>query len=126
MLTLHDLANIHTHCDLRYLGAKFYYLRGVLHDHPADKAREILERIKQAMTPALSVMLIDEMILPENGVSLAAASIDLTMMSSVGGMERTEAQWRNTLAEVGLELVETRVYNPPSYEGIMQVRICEA
>lgn len=101
-------------------------MRGVLHDHPANKAREILERTKQAMRPAYSVLLIDEMILPEAGVSLAASSIDLTMMSSVGGLERTEAQWRDTFAEVGLELVAATMYNSPSYEGVMHVQIREA
>lgn len=102
--------------------AKFYFLRGVLHDHPHHKARAILEQTKAAMGPE-SVLLVDEMIFPEKGVNLAAASIDMTMLTALAGLERTEAQWREIFDEVGLELVKTYVYNPSNYEGVMHVRL---
>lgn len=102
--------------------AKFYFLRGVLHDHPHHKARTILEQTKAAMGPE-SVLLVDEMIFPETGVNLAAASIDMTMLTALAGLERTEAQWRELFDEVGLELVKTYVYNPSNYEGVMHVRL---
>lgn len=70
-----------------------------------------------------SILLIDEMILPETGVNLMAASIDMTMLTALAGMERTEAQWREILGEVGLELVETFMYAPLHYEGVMHVRL---
>lgn len=70
-----------------------------------------------------SIMLIDEMILPETGVNPMAASIDMTMLTALAGMERTEAQWRETIEEVGLELVETYMYNRLQYEGVMLVRV---
>ena len=38
-------------------------------------------------------------------------------------MKRTETQWHQTLAEVGLELVKTYTYNPVSYESVMDVRL---
>jgi hypothetical protein len=98
-------------------------MRGVLHDHPEHKAREILERTKQAMDPGYSVLLMDEMILPETGASFDAAAIDLTMLSATAGLERTEEQWGEFCVSVGLELVRTWVYNEPSYEGVMQVRL---
>ncbi|KAF2269981.1 O-methyl transferase B [Lojkania enalia] len=105
--------------------AKFYFLRGVLHDHPPHQVRKILEQTKAAMGPD-SILLIDEMILPETGVNLTAASIDMTMLTALAGMERTEAQWRETLGEVGLELVETFMYAPLHYEGVMHVRLLGA
>jgi hypothetical protein len=104
--------------------AKFYFMRGVLHDHPEHQARKILEQTKAAMGPE-SVLLIDEMILPETGVNLMAASIDMTMLTALAGMERTEAQWRVILADVGLELVQTLVYAPSHYEGVMHVKLLE-
>lgn len=70
-----------------------------------------------------SVLLVDEMIFPETGVNLAAASIDMTMLTALAGLERTEAQWRELFDEVGLELVKTYVYNPSNYEGVMHVRL---
>ncbi|KAK8087647.1 hypothetical protein PG997_002608 [Apiospora hydei] len=91
--------------------AKFYFLRGVLHDHPQCHARKILEETKAAMGPE-SVLLIDEMILPGHDVNTIAASIDMTMLTALAGMERTESQWGATLREAGLELVNTFMYNP--------------
>lgn len=70
-----------------------------------------------------SVLLIDEMIFPESGVHYEAVSIDMTMLAAFASMERTEAQWRQTLAEAGLELVKIYMYNPVSYEGVMDVRL---
>jgi hypothetical protein len=105
--------------------AKFYFLRGVLHDQPTHYGRKILEQTKAAMGPEL-VLLIDKMILPETGVNFIAASIDMTMLTAVAGLERTQAEWRALLEEVGLELVQTRIYLPGSYEGVMNVRLPRA
>ncbi|GAP91478.1 putative O-methyl transferase B [Rosellinia necatrix] len=104
------------------LGAKFYYLRAVLHNQPENKLRLLLETIKVAMGLE-SVLLIDEMVLPEVGASYVAASLDMTMLSAFAGMERTEKQWRETFEQVGLELVHTYTYYSQSYESVMDVRL---
>ncbi|KAK3392886.1 S-adenosyl-L-methionine-dependent methyltransferase [Podospora didyma] len=74
-------------------GAKFYHMRGVLHNHPPHKVRKLLEHTKAATAPD-SVLLADEMVLPEMGVNYDVASIDLTMLGACASLERTEAQWR--------------------------------
>ncbi|KAG4219971.1 hypothetical protein PC116_g31550, partial [Phytophthora cactorum] len=104
------------------IGAKFYYLRAVLHNQPPHKVRRLLENIKTAMGPD-SVLLIDEMVFPEAGVNYIAASIDMTMLSTFASMERTEAQWRETFEDVALKLVRTYTYNPLGYESVMDVRL---
>lgn len=73
--------------------AKFYFPRCVLHDHPPHQVRKILEQTKAVMGID-SILLVDERILPETRVSLMAASNDMTMLTALVGMERTEAQWR--------------------------------
>ncbi|KAK8024997.1 S-adenosyl-L-methionine-dependent methyltransferase [Apiospora arundinis] len=88
---------------------------------PPHKVRQLLENIKAAMTPE-SVLLIDEMVLPERGVGFAAACIDMTMLTTFAGMERTEAQWRQTLSEVGLNLMSIHTYFASNYESVMDVR----
>ncbi|KAI1779311.1 S-adenosyl-L-methionine-dependent methyltransferase [Hypoxylon cercidicola] len=103
-------------------GAKFYFMRGVFHNHPPHKVRELLANTKEAMAPD-SVLLIDEMILPETGSHVDPAAMDLTMMTAFAGMERTQAQWQSALSEVGLKLVETYVYNSLSHESVMDVRL---
>ncbi len=104
------------------VGAKFYYLRAVLHNHPPSQVRRLLENTRAAMGPG-SVLLVDEMVFPEAGVSFDAASIDLTMLAAFASTERTEAQWRETFEEVGLQLTRTYTYNPRSYESVMDVRL---
>ncbi|KAI0173474.1 S-adenosyl-L-methionine-dependent methyltransferase [Hypoxylon sp. FL1284] len=104
------------------VGAKFYHLRAVLHNHPPHKIRQLLQNIKAAMTPE-SVLIIDEMVFPQKGVSFNAASIDMTMMAAFSSMERTEYQWSRVFEEVGLELVRTYTYLPLSYESAMDVRL---
>ena len=70
-----------------------------------------------------SVLLLDEWVLPETGVSNYAASMDLTFMAAFASLERTEKQWRDLLAEVGLKLVKAYSYNPEAYESVMDVRL---
>ncbi|KAI1141460.1 S-adenosyl-L-methionine-dependent methyltransferase [Hypoxylon sp. FL0543] len=103
-------------------GAKFYFFRGVMHNHPDHKIRQILLNTKAAMAPE-SVLLLDEWVLPESGVNAYAASMDLTMMVAFAAMERSEAHWREILADVGLNIVKIYRYNPVSYESVMDVRL---
>ncbi|KJZ71734.1 hypothetical protein HIM_08876 [Hirsutella minnesotensis 3608] len=103
-------------------GAKFYFMRGVLHNHPSHKVQVLLGNVKSAMRPD-SILLVDEMILPETGVGSEAASIDLTMMAACASIERTEEQWHGEIEKAGLKLVRTFVYNPVSYESVMEVRL---
>ncbi|KAH9866814.1 hypothetical protein J1614_008507 [Plenodomus biglobosus] len=107
------------------IGAKFYYLRAVLHNQSPPNVRRVLDNIKAAMTPE-SILLIDELVLPESGVSYIASSIDMTMLSAFAGTERTEAQWRKTFKEAGLELTHTYTYYPTGYESVMDVRLLRA
>ena len=97
-------------------------MRGVLHNHPPHKVQEVLRNTKSAMTSD-SVLLVDEMVFPETGVNFDAASIDMTMLGAFASMERTEAQWHDTFGNAGLQLVRIFVYNPESYESIMEVRL---
>ncbi|KAH8751347.1 O-methyl transferase B [Diaporthe sp. PMI_573] len=105
--------------------AKFYHMRGVLHNHPPGKLRQILENTKAAMGPQ-SVLLVDEQVLPEERVNFIAACIDITMLSAFASMERTEQQWCEVFKDVGLELVRTFVYNSVNYESVMDVRLPQA
>ena len=70
-----------------------------------------------------SVLLVDEMVLPEENVNYMTASIDMTMLSAFASMERTEAQWKEVFEDGGLKLVRTYTYSPLSYESVMDVRL---
>ncbi|KAF5867872.1 putative o-methyltransferase b protein [Botrytis fragariae] len=90
-------------------GAKFYYLRAILHDHLDDKAILILKNIMQVMEKD-ALILLDEMVLPNCNVDWFATQTDLTMLAAFGSMERTEAQWKSPLESVGLKLRRTVTY----------------
>lgn len=107
---------------MNFPGAKFYFMRGVFHNHPTHKVQLLLNNIKSVMSSD-SVILIDEIVTPEEGVNHDATAHDLTMMATFAGAERSEAQWREILHAVGLKLVKTYVYNPAGYEAVMDVRL---
>jgi len=102
-------------------GAKFYYLRAVLHDWPDAKCQEILRNILPAMAED-SVILIDEMVLPETKVHWEATQIDMTVMAFVAARERTRAEWETLLWSVGLVVDEAWTYTPSVYESILLVK----
>ena len=90
---------------LTWTGATIYYLKNVLHDHPDARVRVILQRIKAAMGPH-SVLLIDELVIPNTGASRTAMQLDMTMMAVFNSVERTESDWRALLGAVGFPEIE--------------------
>lgn len=86
-----------------------YYMREVLHDWPNDKCKEILRGTRAAMTED-SVLLIDEMVLPERGAPWRATALDMTMMSCLAAIERSEPEWRVLLDEADFKIVDIRKY----------------
>jgi len=99
-------------------GAKFYYMRGILHDFPDDKCRVILQHCIDVLAPD-SLILIDDMVLPNTGVYWQTAQVDLTMMVALAARERTHEQWTALLDSVGLRIVDIHVYTPPVHESVI-------
>lgn len=94
-----------------------------MHNQSPKNLRKLLEKTKAAMT-ADSVLLVDEMhvVLPETGVSAIAASISLTMASSLASADRTNAdrtnlkeEWAELFHDVGLGTVKTHPYHERTY-----------
>lgn len=85
-------------------GAKAYYLRTVLHDWPDKQARQLLARIQEAMAPD-SLLLVNEILLPESNVALSSSYTDWTMMAMFASLERTKRQFERLLEGAGFELV---------------------
>ncbi|RMJ28749.1 o-methyltransferase [Aspergillus sp. HF37] len=90
-------------------GAKFYYLRHVLHDWPDEQCVRILRQLVPALGPH-SRILIDEVVIPAAGVPWQAAFMDLLMMDSLGGIERTRAEWDKLMEQAGLKILHTYLY----------------
>ena len=66
-----------------------------------------------------SLILIDEMVLPETGVHWHAAQHDLTMMSCLAAMERTQKQWHELLGKAGLRIQKIAPYTEETRESVI-------
>jgi demethylsterigmatocystin 6-O-methyltransferase len=90
-------------------GAKYYYLRHILHDWNDEDSIRILKNLIPAMTPE-SRIVIDEVVLPDSKVPWQCAFMDLAMTSSLGGCERSEEEWSSLLDKAGLRIMDVHTY----------------
>ena len=84
-------------------GHDAYLLKNVLHDWGDEDAARILGSCRAAM-PAGSRLLIIEAVLADDNQPSPAKWIDLHMMAVLGGLERSEVEWRALLAASGFDL----------------------
>jgi demethylsterigmatocystin 6-O-methyltransferase len=84
-------------------------MRNVLHNWADDKCQLILAQLRDALDSD-SLILIDEIVLPNKGASLRATQLDLIMLAGMSSMERTEKQWRELLDSAGYKIANIYVY----------------
>ena len=87
-------------------GAKNYFLHMVLHDWPDAQCRQILGNQKKAMVRGHSKILINEIVVPDQGAGWYEMGVDMIMMTCLSATERTETEWRNLIESSGLVLSE--------------------
>ncbi|GAM33811.1 O-methyltransferase [Talaromyces pinophilus] len=83
-------------------GARLYHFRRVLHIWGQQKGKELLENTKKYMDDYSRIVIAD-MVLADVGCLRDLAMQDLNMMS-LGGMERSESEWKELIASAGLVL----------------------
>ncbi|PHH65577.1 hypothetical protein CDD81_2012 [Ophiocordyceps australis] len=103
-------------------GARLYYLRHIMHDWPDDKCLLILKHLRDAMGPK-SLILIDDIVMPNAGAHERATAIDLIVMASFGAMERTVDDWRALLTAAGLRIQRIDTYFSRRHSSIIQVGV---
>ena len=80
-------------------------------DNWNDKPSQvILSQISRAMTKD-SILILDEVVMPEVGATWKQASMDLAMMTMLAAMERTKEQFTKLLADSGLRLRDVWTYD---------------
>lgn len=102
-------------------GARAYYFRYIMHDYPDDKCQLILSNTLAAMADD-SVILVDDVVLPDRGAHSYSLDKDIVMMVNFGAMERTSRQWASLFESCGLEIVEAKTYNPISGEAVQVLK----
>ena len=91
-------------------GAKFYYLRRILHDYPDAQGIKILKNLRAVMAHD-SQILIDEMVLPGTNVPWQATLADLSLMVSMGGKERSMSSGKLLAEQSDLRVAEVHTYD---------------
>lgn len=67
-----------------------------------------------------SKLLINDIVLPNKGAGAFATQSDMSMMSLLAAMERSEAQWRALLECAGLKNIRIWFGNP---ESVIEVEV---
>lgn len=83
-----------------------YLLSGLLHGFDDDGAAKVLRNLAAAIGESGARGALLEMVMPERGASLAAASFDMQMFMGTRGRERTAGEWRRLFDGSGLRLEE--------------------
>jgi hypothetical protein len=90
---------------LCFTGARAYMLQHILHDFSSDdECRRILRNIVPAMKPGYSKLIIKELLIPDRNAPWAFTAMDVNVMQSLSGQERTESQFRELIESVGLKI----------------------
>lgn len=102
------------------IGARVYYLRNILHDWSDQKCIEILANVRPAMAANQSILLVDELVLPEKQAPLRESQLDIEMFTHLSGAERTEKEWRTLLADAGFEVKRVRRYGDDRHDSVIE------
>jgi hypothetical protein len=111
------------HAEQPIRGARAYYMHSVLHDWPDDVCASILTRVREAMRPGYSKLLINENVIPSTGADWQATALDLVMMSLLSAKERTQVDWEKLLAQNGF--VIRKIWNTKKLNGVESLIECE-
>lgn len=98
-------------------GADAYIMKHIIHDWDDQRARKILRNIRQVMPPNATVLII-EVVVPEGNEPHFSKLMDLEMLASPGGAERTAGEYRELLAASGLRM--TRIIQTKSPFSIVE------
>ena len=69
-----------------------------------------------------SRILFEDFVLPSTGATYRSASMDLHMLFSLAGIERTESHWRELLRGLGLEIVRIWSDGIAEHEAVIEAR----
>jgi hypothetical protein len=85
-------------------GADAYVLKAVVHDWPEPEALQILGNVRSAIRADGSLVLV-EMVVPDDDLPHTGKLLDLDMLLTNGGRERTAAEYSSLLSEAGFRLI---------------------
>lgn len=84
-------------------GADTYIMRHIIHDWTDEQCVQILGHCRNVI-PAAGKLLVVECVVPTGNARSMAKDYDMTMMNFPGGIERTEAEFRDLFRQSGFEV----------------------
>lgn len=84
-------------------GGDAYLMKNVIHDWSDEQSLKILKNIRSAMSPEAKVLIVD-LVVPQSNEPGLEKLVDIQMLVTTGGRERTEGEFRQLLAASGLRL----------------------
>jgi SAM-dependent methyltransferase len=97
-----------------------FLLRSIIHDWDDERAERVLRNCRARLLPGGRILCVDN-VLPPLGDTGASGTklLDLLMLVSLPGRERTEPEWRALFAAAGLGLESLIRLNPLSVECLI-------
>ncbi|KAJ5693890.1 hypothetical protein N7536_004302 [Penicillium majusculum] len=88
-------------------GARAYYIHSTLHNWSDDVCEIVLTRVKEAMKPGYSRLLLNENVIPSIGAHWETTGLDMMMLTLFSAEERTSAAWYDLIERrAGLKIVK--------------------
>ena len=104
-------------------GGDAYVLARVLHNWADAKALLILRRVRAAMAAGTRLIVLEQFMPDEDSPPDGASGmVDLLMLVLLEGHDRTEAQYRELLAEAGFEVDEVHHGTTPTADSALVAR----
>ena len=97
-------------------------MRSCLHNWSDEDSAKILARIKEAMKPGYSRLLINENVIPPEKAFWEVTSRDVLMLAVFESRERTEEDWKRLVQGVGLRI--NKIY-PVGNESIIECEVAD-
>ena len=94
-------------------GGDAYLLASIIHDWDGESCQRILAACRAAM-PSRARLLLVEMVIPQGDGDFFGKLLDLNMLVSFGGQERTEAEYSDLLTLAGFRLTQVIPTRTPS------------
>jgi hypothetical protein len=85
-------------------GASTYIMKWVLHDWEDNRSRIILSNVRKVIPSSGRLLIADSVVPTGNGFD-PSKLMDIIMLVGLSGLERTESQFRDLLAQAGFRLI---------------------
>ncbi|WPH01313.1 O-methyltransferase-domain-containing protein [Acrodontium crateriforme] len=109
--------------------ADIYIMRHICHNWSRENSAKIIRQIVPVMKASSKILLVEVVVQPCNSGESSPAerymrNVDITMLQMLNTQERSEAEWREVVAEADPSLELTRVFKPKgSWDSIIELSL---